>query len=664
VEIGHVAGVSLTTAPDDELESTARRLTGWPGRVGTALATSLSLYALYWVVGIVQPLVYRASFLLLVLVLSFLFYPGAPATRDRVRVPALDWTLAVLSVVALARPLLDFDDFIYRAADPTGLDMILGAAALVLVLEAARRTAGWVLPMTATVFVLYTFYGPLLDLVGLGIIAHRGYDLARIVGTLYMTLEGVFGVPLDVAATYIILFSIYGAVLAASGAGTFFLEWSLAAVGKSGGGGPGRAVITAGVLLGTISGSGVANTVTLGSVAWPMLRRAGYYPAMGGAILSAAGIGAIICPPALGAAAFIIAEFLHITYLKVIAMATIPALLYFLSIFLMIEADTRRAGAVPVAFAHRSLWPLTKRYGYHFLSIVAIPVMLLFGMTAFRAVFFAMLIAIALSFADKAQALHPLRLLKAFYTGARSVLPIASTTATAGIIVGTVTLTGLGLKISGLIVDLAGANVFLTMAYSALAVWMVGLAVPVTASYIISAVMIAPAMTKVGVPDVAAHMFIFYYAVLSEVSPPTALSPFAAAAITGANPFTTMMLTWKYTLPAFVFPFAFTLGSSGRGLLMQGTIGEILVASGTALVGIVGLAAGLGGWIRREANALERTLATAGGLLIFHSHPLPRWTGVGLLAVAIMLNLARSRAREAPPTGFGNGPSDSRNHLP
>ena len=648
MEVAPAPEVLLPTAPDDELESPVRRLTGWPARLGTGLAICLSLYALYWVVGIVQPLVYRVSFLMLVLVLSFLFYPGTASARDRTRVSALDWLLIALSVVGLAWPLIDFENFIYRAADPTGRDVLLGATVLLLVLEATRRTAGWVLPVTATGFILYTFYGPLLDLVGLGMVAHRGYDLARIVGTLGMTLEGVFGVPLDVAATYIILFSIYGAVLAASGAGTFFLEWSLAAVGKSGAAGPGRAVTVAGLLLGTVSGSGVANTVTLGSVAWPMLKRAGYKPDTGGAILSAAGIGAIICPPALGAAAFIIAEFLHITYLEVIVMATIPALLYFFSIFLMIEADTRRAGARPVPVAHPPLWQLTKRRGYHFLAVVGIPVMLLLGMSPFRAVFVSMLIAIGLSFADPAHALWPRRLLTALYTGARSVLPIAATTATAGIIVGTVTLTGLGLKISGLIVDLAGAHLFLTVLYSALAVWMLGLAVPVTASYIIAAVMVAPAMTKVGVPDVAAHMFIFYYAVLSEVSPPTALSPFAAAAITGARPVPTMMLTWKYTLPAFVFPFAFTLSDQGLGLLMQGSIGTVAMATGTALIGILALGAGLGGWIRREANAPERAFATVGGLLLFYAGPLSDLTGLALFGAAIALNVVRTTIRGLP----------------
>src|SRR5688572_30740818 len=220
-----------------------------------------------------------------------------------------------------------------------------------------------------------------------------------------------------------------------------------------------------------------------------------------------------------------------------------------------------------------------------------------------------MLVAVVLSFVDRTAALTPRRLLEALHAGARSVLPVAAATATAGIIVGTVTLTGLGLKISGLIVDLAGGQLFLTVLYSALAIWMLGLAVPVTASYIIAAVMVAPAMTKVGVPEVAAHMFIFYYAVLSEVSPPTALSPFAAAAITGAKPVPTMMRTWKYTLPAFVFPFAFTLSPEGMGLLMQGTPATILTSTGSAAIAILALAAGLGGWIVGRASTLERALA-------------------------------------------------------
>ncbi len=639
---------ALTTAPDDlGTESVARPLDGLVGRLATVLATGVSLYALYWVVGIVQPLVYRVTFLLLTLILTFLYYPAG--TRDRSHVTWLDWALILLTAAALAWPIIDFDNFIYRSANPTTFDTALGVLTIVAVLEATRRTTGWILPVTAGIFLAYAFYGPLLDLVGLSLLAHRGYDPFRIVGTSYMTLEGIFGVPLDVAATYIILFSLYGAVLTTSGAGKFFLEWSMAAVGRSGGGaGPGRAVTVAGLLLGTISGSGVANTVTLGSVAWPLLKRARYPADTAGAILSAAGIGAIICPPALGAAAFIIAEFLRITYLQVIVMAAIPALLYFFSIFLMIEADTRRAAARPVELVSPPLWQITKQSGYHFLALVGIPVLLLMGTTAFRAVFYSMILAVAISFVDRTHALWPGRLMRALYAGGRSVLPIAATTATAGIIVGTVTLTGMGLKIAGLIVALAGGHLFLTVLYSALAVWTLGLAVPVTASYIIAAVMIAPAMIHVGVPEFGAHMFIFYYAVLSEVSPPTALSPFAAAAITGGRPFQTMILTWKYTLPAFVFPFAFTLSPQGMGLLMQGTIADIVLSTGTAVIGVLALAAGFGGWIRGPANWVERTLAIGGGLLLFYAGPLSDAAGLSLFVTASVLHVFRLRTTTTP----------------
>ncbi len=639
----------VTTAPEDVgTESPTRELRGITGGLATALAIGLSLYALYWVVGIVQPFIYRVTFLWLALVLSFLYYPAG--VRDRTRTTPLDWALIVLTTIALAWPIVDFDQFIYRAADPTAVDVTAGILVMVAVLEATRRTTGWILPVTAAAFLVYSFYGPLLDLVGLSLLAHRGYDPPRIVGTSFMTLEGIFGVPIDVAATYIILFSLYGAILTASGAGRFFLDWSMAAVGRSGGGaGPGRAVTIAGLLLGTISGSGVANTVTLGSVAWPLLKRARYPAEMGGAVLSAAGIGAIICPPALGAAAFIIAEFLRISYLQVLIMAAIPALLYFFSIFLMIEADTRRAAAAPVEVSADSVWQITRRSGYHFLALVSIPAFLLTGTTAFRAVFYSMAIAVALSFVDRANALWPRRLVQALYTGARSVLPIAATTATAGIIVGTVTLTGLGLKIAGVIVALAGGQLFLTVLYSAVAVLMLGLAVPVTASYIIAAVMVAPAMIQVGVPELGAHMFIFYYAVLSEVSPPTALSPFAAAAITGGRPFPTMMLTWKYTLPAFVFPFAFTLSEQGMGLLMQGGPAAIALATGTAAAGILALAAGLGGWIRGPATRLERALAVAGGLLLFYAASWSDAAGVVLFAAAVGLHLTRLRAQRRVP---------------
>jgi TRAP transporter 4TM/12TM fusion protein len=618
-------------------ELSGRSLSGWPGAVSRGLAIGLSLYALYWVLFIVQPQIYRVSFLLVTLVLIFLLVPGR-AGGDRRRVELVDWMLIAAAVVTLTWPIADFSRFVYRAADPTGVDVALGAVAILLVLEATRRSAGWILPATALAFVLYGWAGPVLDRIGLPLIAHRGYALDRLVGTLYMTLEGMFGVPLDVASTYIVLFTIYGAVLERSGAGRFFIDWSMAVMRRSSSGAAsGRTVTIAGFLLGTVSGSGVATTVMLGSVSWPLLRGAGYRPEVAGAMLSAAGIGALISPPTLGAAAFLIAEFLDISYLQVLVMAAIPTLLYYLSILLMIEADSRRLGTRPLAAGGRSAGDLFRVYGYHFTSLVAIAVFMVAGMSAFRAVFWATILAVGLSLIRRETALGPRALAGALETGATGVLGVVATTATAGIIVGVVTLTGLGLKLSGLIVAMAGGQLFLTVVYSALAVWMLGLAVPVTASYIIAAVMIAPALVQTGVSPAAAHMFIFYYAVLSEVSPPTALSPFAAAALTGANPFDTMMLTWKYTLPAFLVPFVFTLAPAGEGLLFRGAWSSILLSTTTAALGIACLAAAFGGWMRGPLAPPGRIAAGLAGLLLCYASP---WTDLaGLAGMAVVLFL-------------------------
>jgi TRAP transporter 4TM/12TM fusion protein len=644
----------VAAPPEPHQEFSGRPLSGWTRAAARGLAVGLSLYALYWVLFIVQPQIYRVSFLLVALVLIFMLVPRRRGL-DPARLEPLDWLLIAATMAALSWPIADFGRFVYRAADPQARDVALGGLALLLLLEATRRSVGWILPATAIGFIAYGYAGPWFDRIGLGLIAHRGYEIDRLVGTLYMTLEGIFGVPLDVASTYIILFTIYGAVLEHSGAGRFFIDWSMALMGRSrSGAAAGRTVAVAGFLLGTVSGSGVATTVMLGSVAWPLLRGAGYRPEVAGAMLSAAGIGALISPPTLGAAAFLIAEFLKISYLQVLIMATIPTGLYYLSILLMIEADARRLGAraahptggVSASEAsgpRASSKELFRRYWYHFSSLAAIAVLMAAGMTAFRAVFWATVLAFALSFLRRETALTPKRLIAALESGATGVLGVVATTATAGIIVGIVTLTGLGLKISGLIVGLAGGHLFLTVLYSAIAVWMLGLAVPVTASYIIAAVMVAPALVQAGVAETAAHMFIFYYAVLSEVSPPTALSPFAAAALTGGNPFTTMMLTWKYTLPAFLVPFTFTLTPAGRGVLLEGTPLDIATVSLSAAVGVAALAGALGGWIRQKAAPVERGLLGAGGLLLCSANSWAILSGVGLSSVVLFLHLSRHR---------------------
>jgi TRAP transporter 4TM/12TM fusion protein len=620
-----------------EAEGSARRLAGLWGYVAAALAVGLSLYALYATRATIPAHIYRTSFLGIALALTYLRYPLFRGNKGRVN--PLDVLLAVLSIVVCAYPIVDFQEFVYRSARPTELDMIMGVATMVLILEATRRTIGWILPVVSILLLLYCHYGYVLP----GQYGHRGYDIDRIVGNLYISLEGIFGVPLDVAATFIILFTIYGAVLEFSGAGKFFLDFSFAAMGGKPSG-AGRTTSVAGFLLGTVSGSGVATTVTLGSVAWPLLRRSGYDRETGGAVLSAAGIGAILSPPTLGAAAFLIAEYLRISYLDVIKMATIPTILYYLSIFLMVELDARKMGTKPVALRTESLPVMFRRYWYHFTSLIAIVALMIVGFTPTTAVFFATILAFVLSFLRRETAITPRRTIKVLETGATGTLSVVATCATAGIIVGVFTLTGLGLKMSSLIVDLAQGQLFMTVVLTALAVWILGLAVPVTASYIIAAVITAPAMISLGVPEVAAHMFIFYYAVLSEVSPPTALAPFAAAAITGGNPFRTMMVTWKYTLPAFLVPFMFTVNSeNGVQLLAIGDPARVVLSTVTACLAIVALVLGVGGWIVRPASWLERALLIPAAGLLLYTGPVQDLIGIALLATAVGLHLLRIR---------------------
>jgi TRAP transporter 4TM/12TM fusion protein len=654
-------------AEDFEAESPTRQLHGFWAVLVTTLAVALSLYALYATRATISAQVYRTTFLGAALVLTFLLYPWRRGAGNRINL--IDLLLAGASLVVALYPLfnvgafvsgatwdvrawfgqmdqyLHFQEFIYRAARPTELDVWMGGVCILLILEATRRTIGWILPLVTIALVAYGYFGDRLP----GQWGHRGYDVDRMVGSLYISLEGIFGVPLDVAATYIILFTIYGAVLEYSGAGKFFLDFSFAAMGRKASG-AGRTTTVAGFLLGTVSGSGVATTVTLGSVAWPMLRRAGYDRESGGAVLSAGGIGAILSPPTLGAAAFLIAEFLHISYLEVLKLATIPTILYYLSIFLMIELDARKMGTAEVLIDTPPLLTLLRRYWYHFTSLIAIVALMIYGFTPLTAVFWATILAFLLSFLRRDTAMTPRRTVQALRAGAVGSLSVAATTATAGIIVGIMTLTGLGLKMSDLIVDLANNNLFLTVVFTALAVWVLGLAVPVTASYIIAAAITAPALTTLGVPAVAAHMFIFYYAVLSEVSPPTALSPFAAAAITGGNPFKTMMVTWKYTLPAFVVPFMFTLNrEDGVHLLAVGDLWPVVLATSTACLAIVALVAGVGGWLLQPATWLERALLIAAAAFLLYTGPAQDLIGLALLAAAVVLHLTRLRTTRLSP---------------
>src|SRR6266699_2439348 len=609
-------------------EGATNKLRGALGVFVAAVAVVMSVFHLYTAYAIVPTQTLRPVHVGFVLFLVYLLFPAAK--RYRHRVMWWDWACALAAVAVIAYVLHGGDDFWDRNTSPGNRDLFFGVVFVLLILEGMRRASGWVMPIVVACFVLYALFGELLP----GSWAHRSYEVGRLVGHLYMTLEGIFGVAVDVSSSLIILFTIYGAFLQFSGAGKFFIDFSFSAMGGKSTS-AGRTVVLASFLLGGPSGSGVATTVTLGSVAYPMLVKAGYGKNAAGGLLAAGGLGAIISPPVLGAAAFLIAEFLKISYLDVIWMATIPTCLYYLSLLFMVELDAKRFGAQTVDVRQElTLRQMTRRYGFHFISLVSIIIFMLWGYSPTLAVFWSTVLTYGLSFLTRETAITPKKLVRALSDGSTSVLTAATTCATAGIIVGVVTLTGLGLKFSSIVIAYAGGSLLLTAIYTALIVWVIGLAVPVTA---------APALIKLGVPDYAAHMFIFYYAVLSEVSPPTALSPFAAAAITGGDPYKTTMQCWKYTTPAFLVPFMFVLDPSGTGLLLTGSFktlagadwGSIALVTFTAAVGIVALAGVLQGWLFKRTSLAERIMLIVAGFLLVY--PKALFDAVGFVLVVLVL---------------------------
>jgi TRAP transporter 4TM/12TM fusion protein len=653
-----------------DAEKPARVLTGRLQTGISLVAAGLSLYALWNVFNPVPALQYRIIFLAVVLPLTFLLYrPALPVLRRRDRQrhdrpSVLDWGLAAASLFVALWPLLTgFDAYISRGFAPLVIDVVCGLALVALVLLATWRTVGPVLPVICVLFIGYAYFGALIP--DGWLIGHRGYDYPRLTAQFVMGTEGLYGVPLDVAATYIILFTIYGAVLEYSGAGQFFLDISFAAFRRSRSA-PGRTVTLAGFLLGTVSGSGTATAVSLGSVAWPILKRAGYPREAAGGVLAAAGIGAILSPPTLGAAAFIIAELLQVSYLQVLGYALIPTLLYYLGIFLAVEFDARRFGVRAVPLEQQSFWRLLTRFGYHFSSLFVIVGLLALDQSAFTAVVYATGLAFLLSFLDRRHRMTPRRVFEALARGATGVLPVAATTAAAGLIVGVLTLTGLGLDLSSIIVDLAGlvsendtVQLLVTCVLAAVAVLVLGLAVPVTASFIIAAVIIAPALTTLGVATPEAYMFIFYYAVLSEVSPPTALAAVAAAAITGGNAYKTMIMTGKYTLPAFLVPLAFVLTPDGQGLIGQGGLGRVLLVTLVSALAVVALAVVTGKWLFGPAAVPERVLAGIAAVLLLYLEPTTVLIGLAALVLAAAVHLLgrRRRPRAPEPTPSSSTPT-------
>ncbi|WP_428684621.1 TRAP transporter permease [Reyranella sp.] len=645
----------------EQEEGGIHRFVGWWGKFLTFIAFTMTIFHLYAAASTVDTQSLREIHVAYALSLVFLLFPAVKSWRNRVA----PWDIAAAGLVIVViwymmtggswTSLADSDDFLDRYVSPTQTDLVIGGILILLVLESTRRATGWIMPILSVIFLAYAMWGNYLPSPW----KHKGYPLSDLIAEEYMTLNGIFGSAIDVSATLIILFTIFGAILQASGAGRFFIDFSLRAM-KGQPNAAGRAVVLSSFLLGGPSGSGVATTVTIGTVAWPIMKEAGYGKSAAGGLLAAGGLGAILSPPVLGAAAFLIAEYLKMSYLDIVRMALIPTCLYYFGLLMMTEIDSRKYGLRAVdPSVDLTMKQLMTRYGFHFTSLISVVVLMVWGFSATYAVFWSILLAILVSYLRADTALWPGRLFRALADGSIQALGVAATCACAGLIVGVITKTGLALKFSSIVIDLAGGSVFWTAMYTALIVWVVGLAVPVTASYIMCAVIAAPALIKLGIPDYAAHMFIFYYAVLSEVSPPTALAPFAAATITRADPYVTTLQSWKYALPAFLVPFIFVLDPIGIGLLLEtpkdmSWLWIPWVTLGAA-GGIVALAVAAQGHLWRPLGVGTRVVCGLAGVALTFPGIIDDWVGgtvaarvIGLVVLgAVLLYEYRSPRRQA-----------------
>lgn len=550
-------------------------------------------------------------------------------------VPWWDWALIAAAVACTAYVWVELDGLLFRAgAIYTRGDVALSVTGTLIVLEITRRTAGPALPLLALAFILYAFVGPWLP----GVLYHRGYDPARFFTYIYSD-QGILGITTSVSSTYLILFVAFGAFLRVSRVGDYFNDLALALFGWSRGG-PAKATVLSGVLFGSISGSSVANVVASGAFTIPMMRRVGYDRETAAAIEATSSTGGQITPPVLGAGAFLMAEITGIPYGEIALAAVIPCLLFYVACYAHVELNARKLGLTGLPLSELPSLAAMARKAYLFAPLAVLVATLLMGYSAFRAGTLGIIAAIAVSWLDRAHAIGPRRLLAGLERAALDVLQLVAVCACAGIVVGVIALTGIGGRFSQLVLGLAAGSEALAMLFAMLVALALGMGMPTTAAYAIAASVVAPGLMRMGIEPLVAHMFIFYYAIISAITPPVALASFAAAGMARADPWRTSMVALKLGLATFIVPFMFFVSPL---LLAQGDLLPVLGVLATAMLGVIMLACATEGWMAGRLGLVPRALLLAGAMCLIVPEPITDVAGLGLGAVAILLGRLTGR---------------------
>jgi TRAP transporter 4TM/12TM fusion protein len=613
------------------------------------VAVSFAMFQLYAATfGGIEQYMLRASHLAFALALVALVYPAVlrkPGSPARTSVSLLDWAFLALAVWSCLHVLLDYDRLMNRIAfsDPlTTSDLLASVALIVVVLEACRRVLGWTLVIVALAFLGYALFGNWIP----GYFGHTQFALQDTLETIYLSGEGIFGIPIGVSATYVFIYIMFGAFIMRLGLMQLFVDFGMALAGRSAGG-PAKVAVICSALFGTISGSGLANAITCGTFTIPLMKRVGYRGHFAAGVEAAASMGGNIMPPIMGAAAFIMADFLRVPYTTVAVAAIVPAVLYFLGIGAMVhfEALKRGIGRIPDAEIPKLGTALLKR-GHLLIPVVGLVYFLFTGWSVMFAAVAGIALCVVVSFFNAATRMTPGRLLAAFEWSAMTALPVVTACAIVGIVIAVIAQTGVGVKFAGAIVALGGGKMIFTLIFAMIASLVLGLGLPTTPNYIIAAALTAPALVQFGLPAIAAHFFVFYYGILADITPPTAIAPYAVAAIAKADPNKTCMSACMIALSGLIVPFVFAYEPAMLDPLLRQpgtTLYLFLSVSISAAVGVIALSAALIGYLRCPATRVERIVLAVGAILLIVPGRVSDAIGAGLVVTIIATQSLRIR---------------------
>lgn len=602
-------------------------------------AIAIALYHLYVsYFGTLVTLKHRSLHVATILALTFFLFP-AYKKADRKKMPFYDFTLGLLALSITVYIFYDYLGIVHRAGIPNKADLFFGVILIILVLEAARRVTGFALPLLGVLFIAYALFGRQMP----GFFAHRGYGWMEIVNHLFVSTDGVYGTAVGVASTYIFLFILFGSFMSKSGMGQFFNDISLALAGHTKGG-PAKVAVIASGFLGSINGAAVANVVTTGAFTIPLMKKTGYDDEFAGAVEASASVGGQLLPPIMGAAAFIMAEVLGIQYKVIVMAAILPALLYYLGIMTQVQMRASKRGLEGLPKSQLpKIGDVMKERGHLLIPLVFLIYMLFFsGKTIIFSAFLTILVTIAVSMLRSSTRMGVQDIIDGLYEGTRSVVPVAIACAAVGPIVGVTSITGFGLNMARAIVSLGGTNLLFTLMFTMVTCIILGMGLPSIPAYLITATMAAPALVRLGIDPIVSHLFVFYFAMFANITPPVALASFAAAGISGGNPMKTGFESMKLSIAGFIVPYMFVYNSAL--LLRDTTILQGIMVTVTSIIGVIMLGSAAEGYIFTNMKIVNRILLFVGALMLISANLMQDIVGI-LLIIGILV-LQRNQANK------------------